>query len=40
MDYPMTYDPKKSMKNLLEEFLSYIGKYRVDYMSLSKLLAS
>jgi hypothetical protein len=40
MDYPTTYDPKKSMKNILEEFLSYIGKYKLEYMSLSKLLGS
>jgi hypothetical protein len=40
MDYPMTYDSKKTMKNILEEFLSYTAKYKVAYMSLSKLLSS
>lgn len=37
-DYPMTYDRKRTMKNILEEFLNYTSKYNVQYISLTELL--
>lgn len=37
-NYPMTYDKTKTMKNVLEDFMVYISKYKVEKMSLSQLL--
>ena len=37
-DYPMTYDTKKTMKDVLMEFLDHVNKYKVEKMSLSQLL--
>ncbi len=39
-DYQMVYDSKRTMKNVLEEFISYIEKYPVKKMSLTKMLSS
>lgn len=40
-DYPMVYDEKLTMKNILVSFLDYISRYNnVEKMSLSKLLSS
>lgn len=39
-DYPMTYDAGKTMKGVLLDFLNYIEKYKVEKMSLSKLLSN
>ena len=37
-DYKMTYDNNLTMKNILEQFISYVSKYDVQPMSLSQLL--
>ncbi len=37
-DYPMMYDHKKKMKDVLESFLNYIAKYKIEYTNLSELL--
>jgi hypothetical protein len=39
-NYPMTYDPRITMKDVLLRFLDYVSKYNnVEKMSLSKLLS-
>lgn len=37
-DYPMVYDEKLTMKQVLMDFLDYVSKYRVQKMSLSQML--
>lgn len=37
-DYPMVYDEKITMKEVLMQFLDYISKYNVQKMSLSQML--
>lgn len=36
--YTMEHNNKVTMKNVLEEFLSYIQRYRVNYVTLSEML--
>lgn len=36
--YPMVYDEKLTMKNVLNQFLDYTSKYNVKYVSLSEML--
>lgn len=38
-DYPMMYDARLTMKDVLKSFLDYVGKYPVQKMSLSQMLA-
>jgi len=38
-EYPMEYDAQLTLKNVLLEFLNYISKYRITYLSLSQLLS-
>lgn len=37
-NYPMVDNPKRTMKNVLEEFLNHTAKYKVNYITLSELL--
>ena len=37
-NYPMVYDEKLTMKNVLEQFLEYTSKFKVDRVTLSALL--
>ena len=39
-NYPMQYNHRLTMKNILEAFLDHISKYRIEYMTLSKLLSA
>ena len=37
-NYPMSYDPSRTMKNILEDFLDYTSRYNIKYTSLTDLL--
>lgn len=39
-DYPMVYDEKRTMKQVLLDFLDYISKYKLEKLSMSRLLNS